>query len=128
MPQRPHWLQWDASHLPQHCSFSFDDLHLHLIHPFLDRPNSPPQTTSRFTQPFFHSTLSGPTDREIDKSYGTMRHVRSGKNTRILSLWHRKYGRYGSKKAYTGPTKFGCDRSIVVGCRSRNDRQTNRME
>jgi len=39
----------------------------------------------------------------------------------------------GSKKAYTGPrtgmylpTKFGCDRSIVVGCRSRNDRQTDR--
>ena len=30
------------------------------------------------------------------------------------------------------PTKFGCDRSIVLGCRSRNDRQTsrhaNRME
>ena len=25
------------------------------------------------------------------------------------------------------PTKFGCDRSIVVGCRSRNDRQTDRQ-
>jgi len=39
-----------------------------------------------------------------------------------------------SKKAYTGPrtgiylhTKFGCDRSIMVGCRSRNDRQTSRQ-
>jgi len=38
-----------------------------------------------------------------------------------------------SKNAYMGPrtriylpTKFGCDRSIVVGCRSRNDRQTSR--
>jgi len=31
-----------------------------------------------------------------------------------------------SKKAYTGPTKFGCDRSIVVGCRSRNDRHSDR--
>jgi len=39
-----------------------------------------------------------------------------------------------SKMAYTGPmtgiylhTKFGCDRSIVVG-RGMTDRQTNRME
>ena len=43
-------------------------------------------------------------------------------------------GDRGSKKADTGPrtgiylpTKFGCDRSIVVGCRSRNDRQTSRQ-
>ena len=43
-------------------------------------------------------------------------------------------GDRGSKKAYTGPrtglyllTKFGCDRSIVVGCRSRNGRQTGRQ-
>jgi len=43
-------------------------------------------------------------------------------------------GDRGSKKAYTGlrtgiylPTKFGCDRSIVVGCRSRNDRQTDKQ-
>ena len=40
-------------------------------------------------------------------------------------------GNRGSKKAYTPArtgmylhTKFGCDQSIVVGCRSRNDRQT----
>jgi len=40
-------------------------------------------------------------------------------------------GDRGSKKAYTPArtgmylhTKFGCDRSIVVGCRSRNDWQT----
>ena len=32
-----------------------------------------------------------------------------------------------SKKAYTGLTKFGCNRSIVVGCKSRNDRQTSRQ-
>jgi len=36
-------------------------------------------------------------------------------------------GDMGSKKAYTGPTKFGCDRSIVVGCRSRSDRQTDKL-
>jgi len=40
----------------------------------------------------------------------------------------------GSKKAYAGPrtgiylpTKFGCDQSIVVGCRSRNDRPTDKQ-
>ena len=43
-------------------------------------------------------------------------------------------GDRGSKMAYTGPrtgiylpTKFGSDRSIVVGCRSWNDRQTSRQ-
>ena len=43
-------------------------------------------------------------------------------------------GDRGSKKAYTGPrtgiylpVKFGCDQSIVVGCRLRNDRQTSRQ-
>jgi len=41
-------------------------------------------------------------------------------------------GDRGSKKTYTGArtgmyTKFGCDRSIVVGSRSRNDRQTSRQ-
>jgi len=42
-------------------------------------------------------------------------------------------GDRGSKKAYTRArsgmylhTKFGCDRSIMVGCRSWNDRQTNK--
>ena len=46
----------------------------------------------------------------------------------------RSMGDRGSKKAYTGPktgiylpTKFGCDQLIVVGCRSRNDRQTSRQ-
>jgi len=41
-------------------------------------------------------------------------------------------GDRGSKKAYAGPrtgiylpTKLGCDRLIMVGCRSRNDRQTD---
>jgi len=55
-------------------------------------------------------------------------------NFAYFSLWHPKYGRQGIQKAYTGPrtgiyllTKFGCDRSIVVGCRSRNDRQTDKQ-
>ena len=55
----------------------------------------------------------------------------------ILHIFHsdtESMGDRGSKKAYTGPrtgiyvpTKFGCDRSIVVGCRSRNDRQTDKQ-
>ena len=55
-------------------------------------------------------------------------------NRRILHIFPsgtQSMGDRGSKKAYTGPrllpTKFGCDRSIVVGCRSRNDRQTDRQ-
>jgi len=75
------------------------------------------------------------------KSYGTMRHVRLeiGEILHIFPSGTESMGDRGSKKAYTGlrtyiylPTKFGCDRSIVVGFRSRNDRhtdrQTNRME
>jgi len=85
-----------------------------------------------------------PTDRQTDRQTShiarcvtfAVARIRVGnrRNFAYFSLWHRKYGRYGSKKAYTGPrtgiylpTKFGCDRSIVVGCRSRNDRQTDRQ-
>jgi len=45
----------------------------------------------------------------------------------IFSSGAQSMGDGGSKKAYTGPTKFGCDRSIVVGCMSWNDRQTSRQ-
>jgi len=70
----------------------------------------------------------------LDKSYGMMRHVRSGNILHIFPSGTKNMGDRGSKKAYTGPrtgiylpTKFGCDQSIVVGCRSRNDRQTSRQ-
>jgi len=43
-------------------NFPFDNHHPHLIHPSLVRPLSPSKTTSRSTQPFCHSTLSGQTD------------------------------------------------------------------
>ena len=42
---------------PQNCPFSFDDHHLHLIHPSFDRSLSPPQTASGSNQPFCHSSL-----------------------------------------------------------------------
>ena len=65
-----------------------------------------------------------------------MRHVRLeiGEILHIFPSGTESMGDRGSKKAYTGlrtyiylPTKFGCDRSIVVGFRSRNDRQTDRQ-
>jgi len=38
MLQSTHWLQWDASHLPQNCPFPFDDLHPSQLTP-LTTPN-----------------------------------------------------------------------------------------
>ena len=43
--------------------FPLRHIDLHLIHPSLDRPQSPPQSASRSNQPFCHSTASGQTDR-----------------------------------------------------------------
>jgi len=39
----------------KNCSFLVHDNHLNLIHPYLFRPNSPPQTASASNQPFCHS-------------------------------------------------------------------------
>jgi len=65
-----------------------------------------------------------------------MRHVRMeiGEILHIFPSGTESMGDRGSKKAYTGPrtgiylpTKLGCDRSIVVGCRSWNERQTDKQ-
>ena len=61
--------------------------------------------------------------------------VENRRNFAYFSLWHPKYGRQGIQKGLHGSkdryiylqTKFGCDRSIVVSCRSCNDRQTDRQ-
>jgi len=60
--------------------------------------------------------------------------LKIGEILHIFPSGTQSMGDRGSKKAYKGPrkgiylpTKFGCDRSIVVGCRSRNDRQTSRQ-
>ena len=60
--------------------------------------------------------------------------LKIGEILHIFPSGTQSMGDRGSKKAYTGPktdiclpTKFGCDRSIVVGCRSRNDQQTSRQ-
>ena len=40
---------------------------LHLMHPSLDRPHSPPQTASRSSQPVYQCILSGETDRQTHR-------------------------------------------------------------
>jgi len=62
MPQSPHWLQWDASHLSPKLPFH-STITTHLMHPSLDRPHLSPQMASRSNQPFHHSTCS----RQIDR-------------------------------------------------------------
>ena len=51
---------------PKNCPFPLDDYHPPLIHPSIDRPQSPFQTASGSNQPFCHSTLSGQTDQPTD--------------------------------------------------------------
>jgi len=65
----PHWLQRDALNSPPNLPFHFDN-HLNLVHPSLDRLHSPPQTASGSNRPFCHNTLSGQTDRQIDRRDG----------------------------------------------------------
>jgi len=54
----------------------------HLIHPSLDGPHSPPQTASRSSQLFSHSTVFGQTDAQTDRR--SRRQV--CKNTRLRSI------------------------------------------
>jgi len=64
MLQSPHWLQRNAPHLPPNLPPPLWRSPPHLIHSPIDRPHSPPQTTSN--QPFCHSTPSEQTDRQTD--------------------------------------------------------------
>ena len=82
--------------------------------------------------------LARPTVRQQpDQGGSTVGHaLRAGNRRNFLyfSIWHRDYGRqgiqkglHGSEDRYIPADQFGCDRSIVVGCRSWNDRQTSRQ-
>jgi len=71
---------------------------------------------------------------ELKGCHFTVDVLEIGEILHIFPSGTKSMGGRGSKKAYMGPrtgiylpTKFGCDRSIVVGCRSRNDRQTSRQ-
>jgi len=95
------------------------------LHPVWYTPNELTSHSAMFAH------LTHLSNTQTDKSYGMMRHIRSGKNTCCIFF---PLGDRGSKKAYMGPrtgiylpTKFGCDRSIVAGCRSRNDWQTDKQ-
>jgi len=48
---------------PQNCPFPS-----HLIHPSLNWPHSPPKMAIKSNQPFCHSTLSGHTDTQTQRS------------------------------------------------------------
>ena len=66
---KPHYLQWAAPHFHPKM---LPPLRQSSPRPSLDRPHSPPQTTTRSSRPFCHSTHSrqtdGPTDGIDDKS------------------------------------------------------------
>jgi len=62
----------------------FDDHHLHLIHPSLDRPHSPFQTASGSNQPFCHSTLSGQTDWQTERWSGRPARIMSALLTMLI--------------------------------------------
>ena len=51
-----------ALYSPPNCPFTLDDYHQNIIHPYQARPHSPPQTASRFNQPFRHNPMCGQTD------------------------------------------------------------------
>jgi len=70
--QSPHWLQWNAPHLPPKLPLSFRRSPSHLIHPSLERPHSPPETASRSNRPFFHNSPTGQTDRRTDRGQATV--------------------------------------------------------
>jgi len=77
------------------------------------------------------------TDRQVirhDASCLQWQEYAIGEILHIFPSGTNSTGDRGSKKAYTGartdiylPTEYGCDQSIVVSYRSRNDRQTSRQ-
>jgi len=72
-PQSPHWLQWDALHLPPKLPLLFNDLYLHLIHPSLaDTTHHPTgnQIQSAIFPQFTHQT-DRPADGIGDNSVPT---------------------------------------------------------
>jgi len=85
--QSPHWLQWDAPRLPPKLPLFLRRSLPHLIHPSLDRPRSPSQTTPVSNQPFCHSTLSGQTDRHTRQTNTWDRRQVCKKSAYPLSYW-----------------------------------------
>jgi len=96
-------------------------------------PEQHPDPISHFATIHF---ADRPTDRQTDRQTSHMARcirLKIGEILHIFPSGIESMGDRGSKKAFMGPrtiylsTKFGCDRSIVVGCRSWNDRQTDKQ-
>jgi len=60
-------IQTNGTKNTRYLPFSLVDVDPYLIHPSLDRPHSPSQTTYRSNRPFCRSTPSGQTDRPTDR-------------------------------------------------------------
>ena len=77
--QSLHWLQWDAPNSPPKLPLLLrrSPPKSNTVHPFLDRPLSPPQTVSGSNQPFRHNTLCGQNDRQLSnfQMNSALRHV-----------------------------------------------------
>jgi len=135
------WLQWDAPNSPSKTAPSPSTIttpikYTHLSSDATHHPKGRPDPLGRFA-----TIHCGQTDRQTDKQVIWHDASRSqwqeyaleiGEILHIFPSGTETMGDRGSKKAYTGPwtaiympTKFGCDRSIVVGCRcGMTDRQT----
>jgi len=75
---------------PQNCPFPLDDLHPHLIHLSLERLHSLLQTAFRSSQPFFHNSRNGqtnrPTVRQTDRQTDRSARRQLCSNTRLRSI------------------------------------------
>jgi len=130
-------LQWTTLISPQYVP-SRRVSAAHLVIGLLE---STPQTGTPSVQTFCTAAPVRPTHRQTDRqliwhdaSRSQWQEYAIGEIFNIFPSGTESMGDTGPKKAYTGlrtgiylPTKFGCDRSIVVSCRSRNDRQTSRQ-
>ena len=135
---KTHRLQWDAPNSLPKLPLPFDDNHPHLIHPSSTDPTHYPK---RHPDPLSHfATVHFPdrqTNRQTDRQtrwHDASRSLGNRRNFAYFPSGTESMGDRGSKKAYTGPrtgiylpTKCGCDRSIVVGCRSRKGRQRDKQ-
>jgi len=77
-------------YLPPNCPFPFDDLHLNLVHPSLDRPHSPPKLhsdpISRFATVYPPDRPTDRQDRQINRQTNRWDWRQVCINTRLRSI------------------------------------------
>ena len=89
----------------------FDDHDTHLIHPSLDYSSS--QTASGSNQPFCHSTLSGPTERQTNRPTPTQTDRWARRQVYTISA----YARYIDRERRANNYPFLEFRNRIVGSR-----------